>query len=67
MNAEALKAPYEGPLTADIEPPIAGAVDRPGTARVLTASLNVPSGELQEADYAIVRVWSDQSTWPRRA
>ncbi len=50
MNAEALKALYEGQLTADIEPAIAGAVDRSGTARVLTASLNMPPGGLHEAD-----------------
>ena len=46
MNAEALKAPYEGPLTADIEPPIAGAVDRSGTARVITAAVP-PRGGVQ--------------------
>ena len=35
MNAEALKALYEGQLTADIEPPIAGTVDRSGMVCIL--------------------------------
>ena len=59
MDAAALKALYEGQLVADRNRPTAGRDDRVGAARILTASRNLPPGDLREADYPIVWVWSD--------
>ena len=59
LSAEELKALYERQLTEDLEPPVAGHVDRLGTRRLLTASRRMPPGELREQDHPAVWIWSD--------